>query len=140
MSILQKISDYGETLETLKDNEEINEHNYMQLFNDLRDIRDLYKDSRFVALYCIYSNTYSSDTDETICSTINHKRIITLKVEINPQFGCVEGIEYSLTRNTIPEQSVEIIRDSLQDPVPKFALTFRTGPSEFFNIYKMVEY
>ena len=120
MSILQKISDYGETLETLKDNEEINEHNYMELFNNLRDIRDLYKDSRFVALYCIYSNTYSSDTDETICSTINHKRI--------------------LTRNTIPEQSVEIIRDSLQDPVPKFALTFRTGPSEFYNIYKMVEY
>tara|TARA_R110002020_G_scaffold197892_3_gene398978 strand:+ start:685 stop:1107 length:423 start_codon:yes stop_codon:yes gene_type:complete len=140
MNILQKISDYGEILERLKDNDEINEHNYMDLFNNLRDIRDLYKDSRFISLYCIYTNTLVADSDDTICSTVNKKKIITLKVEIDPSAGAVEGIEQALTSNTIPEQSVEVLRDSLIDPDLKFSLTFKTGLSEFYNVYKMIEY
>ena len=140
MSILRKITEYGEKLEALKDNDEINEHNYMELFNGLRDIRDLYKDSRFVSIYCVYTNTYLSDSDDSVCATINRKKIITLKVEIDPSSGAVEGIEKALFSNTIPEQSVEVIRDSLIDPDTKFCLSFKTGLSEYYNIYKMIEY
>ena len=140
MSFEKKITEFGETLERLKDNDEINEHNYMTLYNDIRDINDVFQEQRFLTLYCLYSNVYISDSDDTICTSVANKKCITLKVEIDPSISVIGGIEHSLVSTTIPEHSVSFIENALVNSGNNFALTFKTGISEYHTIYKMEKF
>jgi len=135
-----KIDEHADLLESMKDNDELNDHNYMQLYDNLRDIRDVYKEHRFISIYCIYSNVYVGELDQEVHASICEKRVCTLKVEIRPEEYPITGIQRALTGSTIPEQCVDHIEAGLVDPSNKFSLSFNMNGSEFYSIYKMEKF
>ena len=133
-----KVEEHADLLEAMKDNDELNDHNYMQLYDNLRDIKDVYQENRFITLYCIYSNVYRSEEDMGYVS-VSEKRSITLKVEIIPDSIPIIAIHRALKGCVIPETSVDYIETCLIDSSNGFSLSFNNG-SEFFTIYKMEKF
>ena len=135
-----KVEEHADLLEAMKDNDELNDHNYMQLYDNLRDIKDVYQEHRFITLYCIYSNVYLGDMDTEVHASVSEKRVITLKVEIRPEEFPIPGIQRALRGTTIPEQCVGHIEDGLVDPSNKFSLLFNMIGAEHYTIYKMEKF